>query len=72
MAAMQNIQKTCDLAPKKYPFFHLAKADVFLGLNNHPAAVTELEAYLKEEPDGQGSLQVKQTLDKLRATSSPN
>lgn len=71
-SALRQIEKACRLAPKAYPVLRLAKADIFMGLSNNPAAVGELEAYLREEPNGQKSLEIRRTLEKLQAVSSNN
>ncbi len=68
--ALQQIERASQLAPKSCSFVHLVKADILLGLHNHPAAAKELEAYLLEQPNGPKSAQVRQALDKVRV--SPN
>jgi tetratricopeptide (TPR) repeat protein len=68
-AALRQIEKACSLAPRCYPFFRLAKADIFIGLRDDSAAATELRAYLKEEPQGRRVPEAKLLLDKLQATT---
>ena len=64
-AALDQIERASRLTSKDYPFVHLAKADIFFGLHQNDAAAKELEAYLREEPNGPKSLQARQVLDKL-------
>jgi regulator of sirC expression with transglutaminase-like and TPR domain len=72
LTALHDIEKACSLAPKTYPFLHLAKAQILIALNNNAGAATELEAYLKQAPNGSQSLKAKQELDKLQAAFTIN
>jgi tetratricopeptide (TPR) repeat protein len=69
-AGLRQAEKASALTPRNFPALHVLKADAYIGLKNHVAAGTELEAYLKEEPEGQYSLQVKRTLDQIHLASS--
>jgi len=72
LTALHHIEKACRLAPKTYPILHLAKAQILLALNDNSGAATELEAYLKQEPNGKESLKAKQELDQIQATLATN
>ena len=65
-AAFHQMETTCSLLTEAYPFLHLAKADILIGLKNDNAAARELEAYLAEEPDSQDSPRAKSNLASLR------
>jgi tetratricopeptide (TPR) repeat protein len=66
-AALHQIQKACSLARQNYPFLHFQKAQILIGMSNASAAIVELEAYLREEPNGQVSPEARRDLDRLRA-----
>jgi len=66
-AAIIQLQRTCNLVPKNFPFLHLAKADVLIGLKDRASAIRELEAYLKEAPDSPESANATMVLAKLQA-----
>jgi tetratricopeptide (TPR) repeat protein len=66
--ALRHLERACSLAPKSYPFFHLSKAAIFDGLSITSAAVTELQGYLREDPNGKKALEARRALDKLQAT----
>jgi tetratricopeptide (TPR) repeat protein len=68
--ALRHLERACSLAPKSYPFFHLSKAAIFDGLSISSAAVTELQAYLREDPNGEKAVEAKRMLDKLQATTA--
>jgi len=68
---LRQAEKASALTPRNFPALHVLKANAYIGLRNHLAASAELETYLKEEPDGPYSLQVRRTLDEIHlATSS--
>ena len=69
-AATIQLQRTCNLVPKNFPFLHLAKADVLIGLNDRASAIRELEAYLKEAPDSPESANATMLLANLHAARS--
>jgi predicted Zn-dependent protease len=69
-AALIQLQRTCNLVPKNYPFLHLAKADVLIGLNDPSSAIRELEAYLQEAPGSPESAKASRALARLRAVTS--
>lgn len=68
-AAQYYIRKTYSLVPEKYPCLHLLNAHLMIGLHNIAAAIQELEAYLREEPNGPNVRKVKGLLGSLRAAS---
>jgi tetratricopeptide (TPR) repeat protein len=45
---------------------HLAKAHALLGLGRYPQAVTELRAYLRYQPDGEGSERARDLLNQIQ------
>ena len=65
-AAFRQMETTCRLVPEAFPFLHLAKAEILMGLNIDAAAAAELEAYLAEEPNSQDSPKAKSSLASLR------
>lgn len=46
---------------------HLAKAHALLGLRRYPQAVTELRAYLRYRPDGDGSVRARDLLNQIQS-----
>ncbi|HTC92304.1 MAG TPA: tetratricopeptide repeat protein [Terriglobales bacterium] len=70
-AALQQFNKTQQIQPQ-YALVHLVKAHALLGMKDYANATTELEAYLKGEPNGSQSAHARETLDKLRSVASYN
>ena len=77
MAALHQIERAWNLVPENYPLSHKAKAalhllrsDVLIGLRDYSAAVTELEACLKEDPNGETSVQARRLLDRTTADAA--
>ena len=70
-AALQQFNKTQQIQPQ-YALVHLVKAQALLCMKDYANASTELEAYLKSEPNGTQSAQARETLDKLRSVASYN
>ena len=68
--ALRHLERACSLAPKIYPFFHLSKAAIFLGLSNGSAALVELQGYLREDPNGEKAVEARRIVDKLQVESS--
>jgi len=68
--ALRHIERACRLAPKRYPFFHLSKAAIFLGLSNGSAALVELQGYLREDPNGEKAVEARRIVDKLQVASA--
>jgi len=69
-AALRHIERACGLAPKSYPFFHLSKAVIFIGLSNSSAAIAELQSYLREDPNGEKAVEARRIVDKLQVESA--
>ncbi len=65
--ALRNLERAEQMAPNTYAPLHLVKAHALLGMKSYNDAMTELEKYLEREPNGQGSAQVRQTLEQVRA-----
>ena len=65
--ALGYLEISSDLAPKSYPFLHIARADAFAGLHDNSAAIRELEAYLTEAPQGDQVSQAKIRLAILKS-----
>jgi uncharacterized protein HemY len=70
-AALHQFDKTQQIQPQ-YALVHLVKAHAMLAMKDYANATTELEAYLKNEPNGSQSAQARETLDKLRSVASYN
>ena len=68
--ALRHLERACSLAPKSYPFFHLSKAVIFLGLSNGSAALVELQGYLREDPNGEKAVEARRIVDKLQVESA--
>jgi len=66
-SAVRNLDRAQQLAPDTYAPLHLVKAHALLGMRNYADAMAELEKYLERDPNGQSSLQARQTLEKVRA-----
>lgn len=64
-AALQQAERGSRLAARNCPAMHVLKADAYFGLKNPGAASIELQAYLKEEPNGPYSQRAKETLEQL-------
>lgn len=67
-ASIRQLIKAEDLHPK-YPLIHLVKAHALLGMKNYPDAMTELEIYLQQSPQGRDSANARQTLEQVRSFS---
>ena len=65
--AMRNLDRAQQMAPDNYPLLHLVRAHAYLGLKSYPQAMTELERYLEKDPNGQASVQARETLAKVKA-----
>jgi len=70
--ALHYINKACRSAAKTYPVLHLSRAQVLLALEDNSGAAAELEAFLKQEPNGKDSVKARQELEKLQARLAPN
>lgn len=55
------------LRSKHITLMHVAKAHALLGLRRYPEAATELRAYLRDEPSGEGSQDAHDILDRLQS-----
>ncbi|HYX71095.1 MAG TPA: tetratricopeptide repeat protein [Terriglobales bacterium] len=65
--AIRNLDQAQQMAPATYAPLHLVKAHALLGMKNYTDAMAELEKYLEKDPNGQSSVQARQTLEKVRA-----
>jgi len=63
--ALQETDRARQLVPDKFAPIHLVRADAFIGLNNFPAAITELKEYLGQDPEGEKAAVVRRALDQL-------
>ncbi len=71
-ASLREVNKAGQLAPTNFASaLHLVRAHALLGVKNYASAVTELEQYLGEEPNGASAQEARQTLDQVRAASGP-
>ncbi len=64
-AALGYLEIASALAPKPYPFLRMTRAEAFSGLHDNSAARRELEAYLREAPQGDQVLEARQKLGSL-------
>jgi tetratricopeptide (TPR) repeat protein len=71
LESLRQAERASRLSPTTYPPVHIVKAYSFIGLGNSPAAITEFKNYLKQEPNGPMSQQVRQTLRGLENGPSP-
>lgn len=65
--AVRYLDRAQQIAPDKYAPLHLVKAHALLAMKSYADAMAELEKYLERDPNGQGSVQARETLDKVRA-----
>jgi tetratricopeptide (TPR) repeat protein len=49
---------------------HLARAHAMLGLQRYPEAEAELRAYLRDDPEGEGSENARELLERLQSLGS--
>lgn len=68
--ALRNATKAMALCPKDWSLLHLARAEALLGLKNYNEAVNELEEYLRHDPNGAASTEVRKTLAQARAAAA--
>jgi tetratricopeptide (TPR) repeat protein len=68
-AALRLVEKASTLAPMKYPPMHMIKALAFIGLQNTPAATTELKTFLLEAPNDPLAPKARRKLESLAAAS---
>lgn len=54
------------LNSKPGSLLHVAKAHALLGLRRYPEAATELRAYLRDEPSGEGSQDARHILERIQ------
>ncbi|MFB3917056.1 MAG: tetratricopeptide repeat protein [Terriglobales bacterium] len=74
-AALAQVSKAEQLAPKDFSSLHLVKAYSLLGLKQYAEAVPEFEQYLSRESESPDAAQARRTLEQLRtflAASVPN
>lgn len=71
LESLRQAERASRLSPTTYPLVHVVKAYSFIGLGNSPAAITEFKNYLKQEPNGSMSQQVRQTLRGLESNPLP-
>lgn len=69
LAALRQAEKASSLVPTEFPVLHLIKGYAYLGLKNQPAARTELETYIKLNPNGQPAVKAKEILHQLSSSS---
>jgi tetratricopeptide (TPR) repeat protein len=67
-AALKSITEADNYVPPAVAYLHLFRAQALLGMNNVPAAVTELQTYLAREPTGQNADIARKVLAKLGAS----
>ncbi len=66
-AAVKQLNKAEDLAPRNFAPVHLVKAQALLGMKDYANATTELEVFLNRDPSGPNSSQAREALDRVRA-----
>jgi Flp pilus assembly protein TadD len=64
-ASIRQLNKAENLQPK-YSLIHLVKAHALLGMKNYSQAMSELEFYLEQNPQGKDSVDARQTLERVR------
>jgi tetratricopeptide (TPR) repeat protein len=62
LESLRQAERASRLSSVAYAPVHIVKAYSYIGLGNAPAAITEFKIYLKQEPNGPVSQQVRQTL----------
>ena len=63
--ALQQAQKASDVGHTNFAMLHLIKGYAYLGLENQPAARTELETYVKLQPKSDAALRVRTMLERM-------
>jgi len=71
LESLRQAERASRLSPTIYPPVHIVKAYSFIGLGNSAAAITEFKNYLKQEPNGPMSQQVRQALRGLESDPLP-
>ncbi len=66
-AALGHLEIASALAPKSYSFLHITRADAFIGAHDNEAAIVELDAYLRESPNGEQVSKARQMLASLNS-----
>jgi len=66
-AALRTLAKAEKYIPPQIYFPHLVRAEAFIIKKNYQAAIAELDAYLKYEPNGSNAEAAKRTLAQLQS-----
>jgi tetratricopeptide (TPR) repeat protein len=69
-AALRLVEKASSLVPMEFPQLHMVRALAFIGLQNKPAATTELTIFLMEAPNDPSASIARQKLERLAAPSA--
>lgn len=69
MEALRQASKAVELGGN-FPLVHLLKGDAFAGLKDYESAIGEMQVYLKNEPNGEVSTQVRSTIDRLKVLAT--
>jgi thioredoxin-like negative regulator of GroEL len=64
-ASIRQLNKAENLQPK-YSLIHLVKAHALLGMKDYSQAMSELEFYLEQNPQGKDSVDARKTLEQVR------
>jgi Tfp pilus assembly protein PilF len=70
-SALSQLQKAQEIKADYAPI-HLLRAHILLAMRNYDEAIPELEAYLQANPNGIGSSDARNTLDKVKAFVAVN
>lgn len=66
-AALRQLTRAQALVPRDYAPIHIVKAHAFFGLNNYSDAMTELQAYLANEPPGPHTAEAQEMMSQAKA-----
>lgn len=66
-AALRQLSRAQSLIPKDYAPIHMVKAHAYFGLNNYSDAMTELQAYLAQEPPGPHTAEAQEMMSQAKA-----
>ncbi|HEV2115636.1 MAG TPA: carboxypeptidase regulatory-like domain-containing protein [Terriglobales bacterium] len=65
--ALQQVNKAFSLAdPSTHPDLYMVRGYVYIGLHSYGAALTELQKYLSQAPNGPHAAEVRATVEKVR------
>ena len=65
--SLSSVDRALQIGPREYAPIHLVRAHALLGLKAYTQAMTELEKFLGDDPNGADTASVRKTLDQVKA-----